>query len=235
MQESTDNPVSLLSPIPRVNMTLRSRTPPKKKPGIESDGGASPPRFVGAPVPATHGEGAHAAVHRALARLAELAGSPRRAFASPRWSETSLLERQSVSTDVSLFTVFYYHHLYLLDDELVAELMDQLCDLLRDPKVWRPRFVRRRRRRGLIWFGLFVGKKIEVREASASTLSGIVRCSQRSAIVSLSNRFLGVLRSTRIPKRRDANGNEVAGYQEALVAARASFSFLSLVSSSRTR
>ncbi|GAA5895195.1 proteasome activator BLM10 [Sporobolomyces salmoneus] len=100
-----------------------------------------------------------------------------------------------VRLDVLLpLQVFYYHHLYLLDDELVAELMDQLCDLLRDPKI-------------------------EVREASASTLSGIVRCSQRSAIVSLSNRFLSVLRSTKIPKRRDANGNEVAGYQEALIAA----------------
>jgi hypothetical protein len=30
-----------------------------------------------------------------------------------------------------------------------------------------------------------------------------------------------VLRTTKIPKRRDAQGNEVAGYQEALVAARA--------------
>lgn len=63
--------------------------------------------------------------------------------------------------------------------------------------------------------------KIEVREAAASTLSGIIRCSQRSSINSLINRFMKVLRTTKIPKRRDAEGNEVAGYQEALVAARA--------------
>jgi len=93
--------------------------------------------------------------------------------------------------------------------------MDQLCDLLRDPKVRQLSFYEPGR--SLTVFGI---AQIEVREAAASTLSGIVRCSLRSAIVSLSNRFLAVLRSTKIPKRRDANGNEVAGYQTALVAAR---------------
>lgn len=100
-------------------------------------------------------------------------------------------------TRTSPFPVFYFHHLYFLDDDLVSQLVDQLCDLLRDPKI-------------------------EVREAAASTLSGIIRCSQRSAINSLINRFMKVLRATKIPKRRDAQGNEVAGYQEALVAARES-------------
>lgn len=31
--------------------------------------------------------------------------------------------------------VFYFHNLFLLEEDIVAELMDQLCDLLRDPKV----------------------------------------------------------------------------------------------------
>lgn len=101
--------------------------------------------------------------------------------------------------DTHVLAVFFYHHLFFLDDDIIGELMDQLCDLLRDPKI-------------------------EVREAAASTLSGIVRCSQRSAIVSLIKRFMGTLRATKIPKRRDAEGNEVAGYQEALVAARKSLS-----------
>lgn len=62
--------------------------------------------------------------------------------------------------------------------------------------------------------------QIEVREAASVTLSGIVRCSQRSAILSLARRFMTVIRSTKIPKRRNAAGEEVAGYQEALAAAR---------------
>ncbi|GJN88228.1 hypothetical protein Rhopal_001193-T1 [Rhodotorula paludigena] len=105
----------------------------------------------------------------------------------------SLLRESSswrVRLDVLLpLQVFFYHHLFFLDDDIIGELMDQLCDLLRDPKI-------------------------EVREAAASTLSGI-----RSAIVSLIKRFMRTLRATKIPKRRDAQGNEVAGYQEALVAA----------------
>jgi proteasome activator subunit 4 len=94
-------------------------------------------------------------------------------------------------------TVFYYHHLFFLDDELIGELMAQLGVLLRDPKI-------------------------EVREAAASTLSGIVRYSQRTAIASLIKGFRETLRSTKIPKRRDASGKEVEGYQDALVKARTS-------------
>ncbi|SCV72468.1 BQ2448_4005 [Microbotryum intermedium] len=90
--------------------------------------------------------------------------------------------------------VYYFHNIFNLDHELVAELLEALCDLLRDPKI-------------------------EVREAAAKTLSGIVRCSQRSAIMSLSTRFLTVLRATKIPKRRNAAGVEVANYQEALTIA----------------
>ncbi|GAA6008845.1 hypothetical protein JCM10207_001745 [Rhodosporidiobolus poonsookiae] len=90
--------------------------------------------------------------------------------------------------------VFFFHSLFFIDDALTSELIDQLVALLRDAKV-------------------------EVREAAASTLSGIVRCSQRSAIASLIARFRGTLRETKLPKRRDKEGKEVEGYQPALVAA----------------
>lgn len=93
--------------------------------------------------------------------------------------------------------VFYFHNLFLLSDELISELMDQLCELLKDPKV-------------------------EVREEAAKTLSGIVRCSQRSAILSLRDRFMHTIRTTKIPKRRNEAGEEVPTYQENLLKARAS-------------
>ncbi|GAA5836406.1 hypothetical protein JCM11251_007072, partial [Rhodosporidiobolus azoricus] len=98
-----------------------------------------------------------------------------------------------VRLDVLLpLQVFYFHHLFFLSDDLITELMDTLCDLMRD-------------------------EKLEVREAAANTLSGIVRCSRRSAIASLIARFRKVLKETKIPKRRDKEGKEVEGYQPAIV------------------
>lgn len=32
-------------------------------------------------------------------------------------------------------TVLYFHNIFQLDDSLIAQLLEQLCDLLRDPKV----------------------------------------------------------------------------------------------------
>ncbi|GAA5988215.1 hypothetical protein JCM11641_001615, partial [Rhodosporidiobolus odoratus] len=90
--------------------------------------------------------------------------------------------------------VFFFHHLFFLSDATVSDLMDALVALLSDEKV-------------------------EVREAAANTLSGIVRCSQRSAIAGFIAKFRKVLKETKIPKRRDKEGKEVAGYQPALLAA----------------
>ncbi|KAK4046499.1 Proteasome activator BLM10 [Microbotryomycetes sp. JL201] len=90
--------------------------------------------------------------------------------------------------------MFYFHNIFLLDNLSIVELMEVLCDQLRDPKI-------------------------EVREAAAHTLSGIVRSSQRSAILTLSSRFMRVIRTTKIPKRRNQAGVEDPGYHEALVAA----------------
>ncbi|BGP18854.1 hypothetical protein JCM10213_003509 [Rhodosporidiobolus nylandii] len=112
---------------------------------------------------------------------------------------TLLKESESwrVRLDVLLpLQVFFYHHLFFLPTESITQLMEAIVSLLSDPKI-------------------------EVREAAASTLSGIVRCSQRSAIASLIQRFRKTLREVKIPKRRDASGKEVEGYQEKLLTAHA--------------
>lgn len=133
---------------------------------------------------------AHAPIHRPAQRFAELASPTRGARPAAEYVCRP-------PSDAADGTVFYFHNIFNLDDAIIAELMDQLCDLLRDPKI-------------------------EVREAAASTLSGIVRCSQRSAILSLRDRFMTIVRTTKIPRRRNAAGEEVAGYQEALIQARES-------------
>lgn len=56
--------------------------------------------------------------------------------------------------------MFFFHQLYVIAEDNVDSLMDTLVQLLSD-------------------------KALEVREAAATTLSGIVRCSQRKAILSL--------------------------------------------------
>lgn len=50
-------------------------------------------------------------------------------------SASSSLSPGEVPNFIPLATVFYFHNLFLLDDEIVQELLEQLCDLLRDPKV----------------------------------------------------------------------------------------------------
>jgi len=73
--------------------------------------------------------------------------------------------------------------------------MSALCDMLRD-------------------------SSIEVREAAATTLSGIVRCSQRRSTLQLRDRFLQIVRTTKVPRRRDPKTNqETTGYQEAIIMA----------------
>lgn len=48
---------------------------------------------------------------------------------------------------------------------------------------------------------LLADKHLEVREMAATTLSGIVRCSQRSLVHTLRVRFEGVVQATPVPKR----------------------------------
>lgn len=51
-------------------------------------------------------------------------------------------------------------------------------------------------------FGLLTDSHLEVREMAATTLSGIVRCSQRKLIKRLRDRFTAIVVSTPLPKRQ---------------------------------
>ncbi|KAI0823074.1 ARM repeat-containing protein [Trametes gibbosa] len=81
--------------------------------------------------------------------------------------------------------VFFYRNLLSMSSELVSKLMNVLLDCLSD-------------------------ENIEVREMASKMLSGVVRCSQRQSIVPLKDRFVTMLRRTKLPKRGDP------AYQEAL-------------------
>ncbi|EST07615.1 Protein of unknown function DUF3437 [Kalmanozyma brasiliensis GHG001] len=72
--------------------------------------------------------------------------------------------------------VIYFQNLFYLDDALVGSIVDLLLELLSD-------------------------RHLEVREMAATTLSGIVRCSQRRLIKTLKDRFTRVVAGTRVPKR----------------------------------
>ncbi|KAH8929547.1 hypothetical protein BT69DRAFT_1292546 [Atractiella rhizophila] len=93
--------------------------------------------------------------------------------------------QEILDNDVAL----YFHNLFLIDDTSVQEIMDLLWELLRDPKI-------------------------EVREAAATSLSGIVRCSQRQAILMLRERFMAIVKKVKLPARRTA-----PGYQDLFIMA----------------
>ncbi|CDS82081.1 related to BLM10-proteasome activator subunit [Sporisorium scitamineum] len=75
--------------------------------------------------------------------------------------------------------VMYFQNLFYLDEKLVNSIVELLLELLSD-------------------------KHLEVREMSATTLSGIVRCSQRRLIKTLKNRFTKVVTTTLVPRRGEA-------------------------------
>lgn len=82
--------------------------------------------------------------------------------------------------------VVYYLNLFNLNPEVVAEIIELLFGLLRDPHL-------------------------EVREMAATTLSGIVRCSQRRLITALKRQFTETVQSVRLPRRG------APGFQEKLI------------------
>ncbi|SJX61736.1 related to BLM10-proteasome activator subunit [Sporisorium reilianum f. sp. reilianum] len=75
--------------------------------------------------------------------------------------------------------VMYFQNLFYLDERLVNSIVELLLELLSD-------------------------KHLEVREMAATTLSGIVRCSQRRLIKTLKNRFTKVVSTTVVPRRGEA-------------------------------
>ncbi|KAF9979719.1 hypothetical protein BGZ75_009303 [Mortierella antarctica] len=99
--------------------------------------------------------------------------------------------------------IFFYTNLFSMDVEMMVKVMDAVSGMLLDPQI-------------------------EVRQLAASTLSGIVRCSQRDATQTLIKHFKDLLRSTPLPARRkrdragpkDSSSSSSLlpeGYSEALV------------------
>lgn len=91
-----------------------------------------------------------------------------------------------------MLLALFFHQLYSLNRPQVDRILESLCVLLGDSSP-------------------------EVREAAAVTLSGIVHCSERSAILQLKARFTKILRQHPLPKFRFENGVERSGYQETLI------------------
>ncbi|PLW40659.1 hypothetical protein PCANC_01611 [Puccinia coronata f. sp. avenae] len=94
---------------------------------------------------------------------------------------------------LTVLRVFFFHQVYNLSRPQVEEVMESLCKLLEDSNM-------------------------EVREAAATTLSGIVHCSERESILHLKERFTATLRANPTPKQRFLeNGVERPGYQATLI------------------
>jgi proteasome activator subunit 4 len=74
--------------------------------------------------------------------------------------------------------VFYFRNLPAISDDWVQKIMDVVNECLKDENV-------------------------EVREMAATTLSGIIRCSQRRSILSLKDRFTKLVRKSRLPPKGD--------------------------------
>ncbi|EPQ28803.1 uncharacterized protein PFL1_03606 [Pseudozyma flocculosa PF-1] len=76
--------------------------------------------------------------------------------------------------------VVFFQNLFHLNDASIKQIIDLLLELLRD-------------------------RHLEVREMAATTLSGIVRCSQRRLVKTLKQRFTRLVAATKLPKRGEAD------------------------------
>ncbi|KAF9994804.1 hypothetical protein BGZ79_000402 [Entomortierella chlamydospora] len=94
--------------------------------------------------------------------------------------------------------IFFYTNLFSMNVDMVVKVMDSVSSMLLDPQI-------------------------EVRQLAASTLSGIVQCSQRDATKKLISDFKHILETTPLPVRnkRDRSApkdtSQLEGYSEALV------------------
>ncbi|WRT69165.1 uncharacterized protein IL334_006149 [Kwoniella shivajii] len=91
-----------------------------------------------------------------------------------------------------VLSLIYFRNLSLLSETCKAKCLDIVSACLRDPNQ-------------------------EVREMASSTLSGFIRCSQRSMVVVLKDRFTREIKATVLPKRREAPGQVNPEYQAKLV------------------
>ncbi|KAG0021330.1 hypothetical protein BGZ82_011351 [Podila clonocystis] len=109
-------------------------------------------------------------------------------------SSTSWHVRNNV---LPVVQIFFYTNLYSMDVQMMVKVMDAVSSMLLDPQI-------------------------EVRQLAATTLSGIVRCSQRDATQTLIQHFKKQLADAPLPNRkRNRSGpsreNLPEGYSEALV------------------
>ncbi|EJD04282.1 uncharacterized protein FOMMEDRAFT_167503 [Fomitiporia mediterranea MF3/22] len=88
-------------------------------------------------------------------------------------------------TGLPLLALFYYRNLMSVSEACTTKIMDVIITCLAD-------------------------ENIEVREVAKKLLSGLLRCTQRRQILPLRNRFVAVVRGTKLPKRQDP------GYGDAL-------------------
>lgn len=91
-----------------------------------------------------------------------------------------------------IVSIIYYRSLPLISEELASTMMHTLSLCLQDENQ-------------------------EVRETAAGTLAGILRCSRRSSVVVLKDRFVRECKSINLPARKTPDGNMNPAYQGALV------------------
>ncbi|KAG0225196.1 hypothetical protein B0O80DRAFT_458867 [Mortierella sp. GBAus27b] len=101
------------------------------------------------------------------------------------------------SNVLPVLQIFFYTNLFSMDENTMVKVTDAVSSMLLDPQI-------------------------EVRQLAATTLSGIVRCSQRDATQKLIARFKKILLSAPLPERKQRGqsgpkGPPPEGYSEALV------------------
>ncbi|KAG8722752.1 hypothetical protein FRC08_010362 [Ceratobasidium sp. 394] len=77
-----------------------------------------------------------------------------------------------------ILQVFYFRNLPSMSDDIIARIIDVLLLCLKDDNV-------------------------EVRQMAAKTLAGVLRCSKRSKIPELKNRFVRTVKRSKLPDRKD--------------------------------
>ncbi|KAJ1310179.1 hypothetical protein OPQ81_006923 [Rhizoctonia solani] len=82
-----------------------------------------------------------------------------------------------------ILQVFYFRNLPSMTDATITRIIDVLLECLKDDNV-------------------------EVRQMAAKTLAGLLRCSKRDKIPELKNRFVRIVKRTKLPDRKDPGYNE---------------------------